>query len=117
MITPAEFKARFPEYATLDDAYIQNFISDAYLELAEPRWGNFYNLGLYYLSAHYLYMAKKSANGQSVGCVLSSQSVGDVSVSYATPANVDQDYYLKLSSYGQRFLYYRLMAGTGGLIV
>jgi len=107
MIAPADFKIRFPEFDSIDDARIQVFIDDAVLQVNETYWGDKYNMGLYYLTAHYLYLAEKSADGSGSGSggAVASRAVDGVSVSYnnMTPDNQSDAYYAS-TAYGQRYM-------------
>lgn len=117
MITPADIKARFPEFAEIDNARIAVFISDAMLYIDVVKFGSFYNLALSYLTAHYLALSERTASGDSGGAgTASSESVGDTSVSYTTP-NLDRDFYYKTTSYGIRFLEIRSMVIVGLAII
>lgn len=106
MVTPATIKARFPEFATVDDSKIQIFIDDAILILNETFWGTKYDLGVSYLAAHFLSLALSSEAGaaSAIGAV-SSRAVDGVSISYSTmtPENHGDAYYSS-TMYGQRYL-------------
>lgn len=112
-ITPALFKIRFPEFDSVDDARIQIYIDDSVLIVNENYWGVKYNLGLYYLTAHYLALAISNEAIVSSGPAppgltgpVSSRSVGDSSISYSNnPADGDASKYLSQTSYGAHFLY------------
>ena len=114
MIDPASFKIRFPEFVSVDDARIQLFIDDAIVILNESYWGEKYDLGLYYLVAHYLILGDTTEAGSSssIGPV-SSKSVDGVSISYAqfTPTN-EADALLFSTVYGQRYLALRKTLGV-----
>lgn len=119
LITPADVKARFPEFAAILDARVQLFIDEAVLQINVNSWGRYYTLGLYYLTAHNLTIAEASAAGANKGSgMIASQSVGDTSVSFVSPA-VDSDMrlYYQQTVYGQRFLLYATMIGAGGFVV
>lgn len=118
-VTPTTFKSRFPEFSSIADARIEVFIDDAKLTISEGRWGRYYELGLFYLTAHYLSLAESSADGddKSSGAV-ASQSVGDTSVSYVSPAvTSDAQLYYQQTTYGLRFLMLMKFAGAGGFVV
>ncbi len=105
-ITAAEFKIRFPEFVGETDARVNVFIADAVLVVNESQFGTKYDLGLYYLTAHYLYMANKSADGSTtVGGPIASRAVDGTSVSYQT-VGTDNEWknYLLTTTYGQRYL-------------
>lgn len=108
-ITVSDFKVRFPEFATQDDARIQMFLDDAYLLLNECYWGDHYELGIYYRTAHYLSSAIKTeasgGSGGGGGGPVSSKSVDGSSVSYATysPSSSDDAFYSS-TPYGVTYL-------------
>ena len=113
MITPADFKVRFPEFSEVDDERIQLFIDDAIPELSESVWGNLYDKGLAYLSAHFLTLGTISSSGDSGSLnALASHSVEGVSESFAVP-NQDSGINSSFNStkYGQE--YYRLLKLLG----
>lgn len=119
MIDPASFKVRFPEFSAESDSRIQVFIDDSVVLLNSVYWGTKYDLGLYYLTAHYLALANKSeagsitSNGQ-----ISSRSVDGASVGYShpTPANESDAYYAS-TSYGQRYLALRRNLGVPASVI
>lgn len=119
-ITPTEFKARFPEFATIADARIQIFIDDSELEMSESYWGDLFARGQSYLTAHLLALGEQSATGASGGTAgpVTSKSVGGVSVSFGGPTITDStEGYWLTTSYGQE--YWRLLQqiGLGWVIV
>ena len=109
MITPAQFKTRFPEFVSEDDARVQLFIDDSVLVLNEVYWDAKYDLGLSYLTAHYLALGNQTESGNaSVGKTgpVQSRAVDGASVSYgagAVPKDQSEGYYLQ-TAYGQRYL-------------
>ena len=118
-ITAADFKIRFPEFDAEVDARIELFIADSVIIINEVYWDTKYSLGLYYLTAHYIALANKSAAGssQSVGAI-ASKAVEGVSVSYAKhiPDNQSDAYYAS-TSYGQRYLALRKTLGTIACVI
>lgn len=118
-IDPASFKIRFPEFAAVADASVQIAIDDAVVMLNTAFWGVKYDLGLYYLSAHYLTLSQKSeAGSSSSNSPISARSVDGASVSYATytPGN-NSDAYLSSTQYGQRYLALRKSLGVGACVI
>jgi hypothetical protein len=117
-ITAAEFKTRFPEFASETDARVNTMIARAELRVNEGLWDTWYDEGLYYLSAHFLARANAAALAASGGGVtasgpLASKSVGDVSISFsnATPADMSEGY-LNSTSYGAEFWSMAMTVGT-----
>ncbi|MCW8965422.1 MAG: DUF4054 domain-containing protein [Candidatus Pacearchaeota archaeon] len=86
MITPSELQAKFPGvFDSLSDATIQLAIDEAVLNISESIWGDYYNLGLFYLTAHILVSTTPTALGGLAGAAgsVTSQRAGGVSVSFA----------------------------------
>ena len=116
-MTALEFRARFPEFANTSDTTIDIYIQDAEIMVIESRWGQLFKMGVAYLSAHYLSLALKSANGKS-GAVnqVASKSVEGVSVSYTTSqGTITEDYY-QSTIYGQRYLNLLSQVGIGNVL-
>jgi len=118
-VTPADIKARFPEFDTVSDGRIAIFIADATIEVDADEWGVYADKGITYLTAHFLTLATGSAGGGagSVGPV-QSQSVGDVSVTFASVAggNADGGAYGS-TVYGQEYQRLLIGMGAGALVV
>jgi len=116
-MTALEFKARFPEFQNTSDATIDIYIQDAEIMVTQSKWGLLFNIGVAYLSAHYLALALKSASGKS-GAVnqVASKSVEGVSVSYATPQGTTTEYYYQSTIYGQRYLNLLSQVGVGNVL-
>lgn len=115
-ITPAEFKARFEEFASVPDLRVQTFIDKALLNIGESEWGAYFVEGQLYLTAHFLTLANQSQNsgGAPSPGVVSSRKIGDVSVTFAVPTEATGDAaasYYNQTAYGQE--YYRLMRIVG----
>jgi hypothetical protein len=112
MITADSFKLRFGNFACYTDEKIQVFIDEAVLILNEIWWGDKYNLGLNYLTAHLLSLSVKeeSASNKAVATSgpISSKSVDGVSVSFSSysPQDEDDAFYMS-TTYGQRYLQLR----------
>lgn len=99
-----DFKARFPEFDTAD--------ADTYIPILEPLWPCYYG-GSYEgcdveiilnLLAHLL-VSELSTSIETIKDV-ASQSVGSVSVSYATASTStnERSDWLRSTKYGQRYL-------------
>ena len=113
-ITTAEFKTRFPEFASVADDRIQLFIDDSVVILNEPFWDTKYDLGLHYLTAHYLVLGTKSEDGATTGSgPMTGKTVDGVSLSFglATTDDGTDDYYNQ-TIYGQRYLSLRKSLGV-----
>jgi hypothetical protein len=106
-VTPAEFRAIFPEFSDsgkFPDARVQ-----FYLDLAEDAinpdvWVNSYTHGVALYTAHYLAQsvaAATSASGLAGGAV-ASKSIGDVSVSYEGNAESGAAFW-QSTTYGKQY--------------
>lgn len=113
MIVAADIKEKFPGvFDSLDDDLIELYIDESELVVLESKWGDFYDLGLLYLTAHLLLTMPKGATSGGAGAPgpVSSRRVGDVAVGYSTVGSGKapiSDLQLASTSYGQRYLYYR----------
>lgn len=107
------FKARFPEFDSIDDLRIEIFIEDSLLVLNEATWGTIYSLAVCYLTAHYLALGQASLSGDSgtTGPV-ASQAVDGTSISFNSfsPTSEFSSFY-NSTQYGQRF--YTLIKSLG----
>lgn len=126
--TPADFKIRFPEYASEADARIQLHLDDAALQMNEAFWGVKYDLGMYYLAAHLLWVDNEGGGGSQAGtggggqaiAPIASQTVDGVNVTYTrTGGGGDNrsglsqaDIFYSASTFGQRYLALRKTLGT-----
>lgn len=109
MITPDDFKLRFQEFACKKNAEVQIFLDDAIIMLNDALWGTKYDLGLSYLTAHYLALSDRSASSNPKAAAtsgpVSAKSVDGVSLAYAShQAEDDWEAYYSQTSYGQRYL-------------
>jgi hypothetical protein len=124
VITPAEFKARFPEFSGVDNALIQAIIDESVEFLfGYRRSASFVKLQLF-LTAHNLFIQQEASKGDgSSSNPITSKTVGNVSASYAataTSAGGDMASYWNSTSYGQQFYIYwtqaRYIQGPYGVI-
>jgi hypothetical protein len=116
-ITPADFKARFPEFGSVPDSRVQFWLDDAVLEVGESAWGELYEKGVFLLAAHLLSLDQINQDEDGSGGVtgnVNSRSVGDVSVSFAkaTSDSSSDDWYLQ-TSYGSEYLRLKKRVGMG----
>lgn len=114
-VDPASFKTRFSEFVSVADARIQVFIDDSEIIINETYWGTKYDLGISYLTAHFLILAQKSEAGSTtpLSGAVTGRSVDGTSVNYAsppTPDNQNEAYYSQ-TVYGQRYLALRKTLG------
>lgn len=83
-ITATNVKARAPEFASLSDSVVEIFMDDASARIDLDMFGDLYDLGHLYLTAHLLsvaYPALATASGP-----VQSETVGQVSRTYAVSA-------------------------------
>ncbi len=111
--TPATFKTRYPEFATVSDALIQLMINDAVAEVGETWVEKDRARAQMLLVAHWLTMEGepgRTASGQgSAGTgPIKRDKVGDVETEFATPgASSSQGGALgnyTMTAYGQEYL-------------
>ena len=122
-LTPADFKARYPEFDSVDDARIQTFLDEAQLEVGEVPWGTLYEKGVFLLTAHLVVIDQRNQTSSGSGVPspgqLASRKVGDVAVSFATQTTSpdgSDEWYLS-SSYGAEYLRLKKRKGIGAVAV
>ena len=88
VIDPAEvpnvaaFKAQFPEFAGVDDVSVQIALDQAG-QFVDESWGGSQTAGQMYLAAHFMVLGQ-SPTDTGVGRVVTSETIGRISISYAT---------------------------------
>lgn len=110
-ITTAQFKTKFSEFSSIPDATIDLIIDEANIFIGS-RYGKYEDMCQYYYVAHNLTVQQDQQDGDnSASLTPASESVGNVSTSYSNPTtdNADDAYYMS-SSYGQKYLEFRLKA-------
>ena len=113
-MTIAEFKAYFTEFVLTSDAQIQRAYDIAYNTCSAVVLGDKYDLGIKYLTAHFVTLNSGQFSGSSSGNKkVASKSVDGVSISYVdNGANMEAiNGNLDMTSYGQ--MYQRLIFGIG----
>jgi hypothetical protein len=85
--TPENVRRIAYEFASLTDEEIAPFIADAETELGFDAWGVLYERGLMYLAAHLLAAARPDLYSTSPSGPLQSETVGQVSRTYAVTAS------------------------------
>jgi hypothetical protein len=119
-LSVADFRALFPEFSdpsAVPDVTIQFNLNLAYASLRPSVWQDRLDAAAAYFTAHYVYMSrirKAQADAASSGAsvipgqasgVVSSKSVGGVSVSYDTSGGrTEGGGVFNLSTYGQEYL-------------
>lgn len=120
VVSAHTMKLRFPEFAAVDNAAIEFAIEEANLGVDATWPASHANLGIMYLSAHYL-MVYLSRQESGTGQQIKSESfAGVMSITYAeqaqplTDADTDD---LKTTPYGVRYLEMLNRLFTGPLVV
>ena len=116
-MTILEFQTYFPEFATTADVQIQRALDIALMTCSESVLGDRFELGLKYLTAHFVTLNSKQFLGIGEGSKsLASKSVDGVSLSYG--GNIvesdSQNGMLNSTSYGQMYNRLTLGFGAGG---
>lgn len=109
-MTPAEFKALYPQFAAVADAIIQRQI-DLFPILYQGEYGA---TGAYLLElfvAHQVAVATTGGNGAAQ--TVASKSVGDVSISYSKSTAFDKAGDFAATKYGTEFFRLLSMFGMG----
>jgi len=120
MITPTQFKERFPEFDSIDDSRVLTFLNKASLLVSECKWGNLYDEGVALLAAHYLALSilQESASSATPSFPVSSKKVGDVQINYGVPSadSGTEAYYLR-TPYGAEYWSLVRLVGMGAVAV
>lgn len=126
MITPAEFRANFPEFAdatAFPDSSITFWLGLAYKLLRPERWCDIIDEGAQLFAAHNLAIERIAQNSGETGGVpgitgagiVASKQIDKLSISYDASVGADPTAgHWNLTTYGMRFLWLMRMAGTGG---
>lgn len=128
MITPAQFRTDFPEFASTTkypNSGVTFWLNLAYALLNADRWGQQIDVGAELFVAHNLVIEAKAQAEASAGGIpggqvgpINSKSVDKVSVGYDTGAGIQPDAgHWNLSVYGTRFIRLLRMFGAGPLFV
>lgn len=108
--TAENIKVLFPEFSSVSDQRIENFIEIAKLSVNEAVWKSSYGTGLSYLTAHLLKRAGAGGGvqgGSSNAGMVTSEKVGELQRSYALPnfsGGSAEDSLLATTSYGIEYL-------------
>ena len=117
MPTIDDFLDRYHEFKETDESKIGLFLSDAKMEVSQARWGKLYQRGVLALTAHLLRLSLwTSEGGGGANRNLASESAGELSVSYVTPALTGTDADYQLTAYGQEYLRLRKLVGIGVMV-
>lgn len=119
MIDVAAFRTRFPEFTTAayPDAQVTLALNDTIPLIDPARWDDLYDMGTAYLAAHELVMA---------GVIAKTPLTDDKNMKKAGDVQAGRDSmlmnaqaknpYLR-TAYGQKYLYYRNIVGSGAVSV
>jgi hypothetical protein len=110
MITLTDIQTRFPgAFDAVTEGQASLVIDEAAREIVEDVWGDSYDDGILYLSAHLLTLFVVSQGVGGGGGPVSSRQVGDVSVTFATARSASEIASGQFGStlFGQRFLQLR----------
>lgn len=102
-VSATTLKLRFPEFADELDATVEFAIEDAARGIDATRWGNDAKLALSYLAGHFLMVAisrRESGTGQT----MSSERIGEISMTYKDPVKPIDASDLTSTPYGARYL-------------
>jgi hypothetical protein len=111
----AAFKAMFPDLANTDDTLVQVALDHA-AQFVDESWGNSQANAIMYLAAHF--MASAHATADTDGRVVSSETIGRMSISYAVgSATGTSASALGMSRYGLVFSSLLAAQGFGIAIV
>lgn len=116
-----EFRIQFPEFNDEANEALQLYFNNAtlYIENNYSSWSGVLKpiqkkFALYLLTAHLLYLHKKTIQGQIVGAI-SDAKIDKVEISLVTPPISNQfRYWLQSSNYGQQLIALLYSKTTGG---
>lgn len=122
MITSADFKIQFPEFAAIDDDRVQYWITKSATYIGPNEWGTFYDEGVAYWVAHRIAsglqnVATQTESPDEVGAIM--KKAGDTAIQFSDKvalAKLTGDSYLS-TEYGQYFLQLRRTIGFGMISV
>ena len=82
-VDATELKARFPEFACLDDSVITRWLTEAARGVNATQWGGKYDDGLSYLTAHLIvtFEAERLGTGEPGAGPITSEKEGPISYS------------------------------------
>lgn len=122
MLTPADIKARFPAFSSVDNNFVQLQLdrSGPYFDVS--RWDDLYDEGLAYWVAHELTLAARDNDpdsnngGMFDGTIMKKVDQLQKSTSSETVKAAMDDPYMA-TVYGQRYVRLRNLVGIGAIAV
>jgi hypothetical protein len=106
-INVVAFKSMFPQFESVDDSVVQTALDEAALFVGDDWAASDAQAATFYLAAHFLTVAQASSSSGGDGRLITSESIGQISVSYAAAASSSSSTSypsLSNSSYGLMFL-------------
>jgi len=100
----ASMKMRFPEFAGLDDHEVEFAVEEAGRSIDSTWIAGDRIIAWTYLAAHFLASGQVAA--ENSGREASSETIGRISVSYATGGFGQRQSMLAETSYGRRYIYF-----------
>ena len=122
MATLTYFRAKYPEFDSVDDAKVQFNLDDIEDQFDTARWSSWYDKGHAALAAHYLALSLQREDGAAGAAManypIANKKVGDVSIQYGFSV-VSEAYEggLKTTPYGQEYLRLSSMVGIGAVAI
>ncbi len=121
-MTVADFRVRYPEFASTADAVVQLQLDEAAPELDVDRWGVRYDRGLGLLTAHRIALGKQQASDPFFGTGSGSSTTKEVgsvklsrSVAFSGKKSTADE--LDLTLYGQQFKSMSMQVGMGAVAI
>lgn len=123
-VTLASFRAAFPEFASYPDGTVTYNLGLAGRLLSPVRWGELYDDGVQFVTAHNLALSPVSATvagsgGAAIGApmgIVSAKSVGPISKTIDTSIGLEDGAGLYgATSYGRRYYQLLTLIGAGGI--
>ena len=112
VLTPTEFKEMFPEFSGKSDAYIERFITESCIYISSQNYvwqPEVRRLAIGYMTGHLITLSTSNEDGSAKGendsgKVVSSASVGGVSVSIQPPiARNAFEQWVQTTPYGKKY--------------
>jgi hypothetical protein len=119
MTTPSaiNIKMKFPEFESVSDAAIELAVEEAIISVGSHWPDKYQTLALMYFTAHLLAVAAASAD--SGGREVTSETIGQISVTYKSATDVGKISVgdLSTTSYGAKFAEFRNLAFPAIMVV
>lgn len=108
------FKTQFPEFESVDDTTVQIALEEC-AQYIDASWGDQQIPATMFLAAHFLSVSSQGA--EAGGQLITSERIGQISVSYAAAAATGQGGSMLTNTvYGRQF-YYLLRINSGGIAI